>query len=77
MNHTTELEPISVSIEIASKATGLAGRTLYDWIYAGKLESVKVGGRRLVLWKSLKNLINSAERSRPRHPTGTRGAANG
>ena len=50
---------ISITLRQASKVSGLSVRKLYDLIAAGRLKSVTVGRRRLVLYKSLEELLNS------------------
>jgi len=54
----SEVEPISVTIPGAKKATGLGTTTLYSLINDGKLESFCIGRRRLITWASLKRLAN-------------------
>jgi len=49
---------ISITLRQASKVSGLSVRKLYDLIAAGRLKSVTVGRRRLVLYKSLEELLN-------------------
>ena len=49
---------ISITLRQASKVSGLRVRKLYDLIAAGRLKSVTVGRRRLVLYKSLEELLN-------------------
>ena len=49
---------ISITLRQASKVSGLSVRKLYDLIAAGRLKSVTVGRRRLVLYKSLGELLN-------------------
>ena len=48
---------LSVTLKQASEVSGLSIRKLYDLIAEGKLKSVRVGRRRLVLYKSLEELI--------------------
>jgi excisionase family DNA binding protein len=48
---------LSVTLRQASEISGLSIRKLYDLIAQGKLKSVSVGRRRLVLYKSLEELI--------------------
>lgn len=46
-----------MTIRQSREATGLSQRTLYDLITKGKLKSVKVGRRRLILYQSLEELL--------------------
>lgn len=48
---------ISHSIESASEATGIPKSTLWLYIKEGKLESYKVGRRRLIPHKALVRLV--------------------
>jgi excisionase family DNA binding protein len=48
---------LSVTIKQAVEATGLSVRKLYNLIAEGKLKSVPVGRRRLILWESLEELL--------------------
>ncbi len=48
---------ISLTLKQASEASGLSIRKLYDLIAEGKLKSVTVGRRRLILYRSLEELI--------------------
>jgi excisionase family DNA binding protein len=50
-------QKLSMTLKQAREATGLSVRTLYNLISAGKLQSVRVGRRRLILAKSLEELI--------------------
>lgn len=50
-------QKLSMTLKQANEATGLSIRKLYDLIAAGKLQSVRVGRRRLVLAKSLEELV--------------------
>ena len=55
---TTIVSPkISMTMRQASETTGLSVRKLYDLIGEGKLLSVTVGRRRLVIAKSLEELL--------------------
>jgi hypothetical protein len=49
--------PISLTLKGASEETGLSVRILYRLIAEGKLETRTIGRRRLILAKSLKDLI--------------------
>ncbi|KRA81622.1 helix-turn-helix domain-containing protein [Altererythrobacter sp. Root672] len=54
------MEPITITIADAKKATGLGVTTIYDLIGQGKLETVKVGRRTLVKTKSIRVLLGEA-----------------
>jgi len=54
----TELQrPISVTVRTARQITGLGRSTIYKLIASGKLESITIGRRRLIHYRSLKELI--------------------
>lgn len=54
------MDPITVTIADAKKATGLGVTTIYDLIGKGKLDTVKVGRRTLVTTKSIRALLGEA-----------------
>ncbi len=51
------MEPIALSIADAVKVSGLGKTTLYSAISDGRLETRKVGRKRLVLTSSLRRLV--------------------
>lgn len=55
------MEPIALSIAGAVKASGLGKTTLYEAIANGRLETRKVGRKRLVLTRSLREFIEGEE----------------
>jgi excisionase family DNA binding protein len=50
-------EPLAVTVQEASRITGLSNSTIYELMGAGKLRSEKVAGRRLIFFASLKELL--------------------
>lgn len=54
------MEPLTTTIEGAKKATGLGTTKIYELINSGKLNTVKVGRRRLVRTDSLRALVDAA-----------------
>lgn len=54
------MEPLTVTIDGAKKATGLGATKIYELISQGKLESVKVGRRTLVKTASIRALVEAA-----------------
>lgn len=52
------IEPLTVRIPTAVELTGLSRSRIYELIVSGDLEVVKVGRSTLVLYKSLKALID-------------------
>jgi excisionase family DNA binding protein len=51
------MEPIALTIPDAAKASGLGRTKVYELINAGLLRSKRVGGRRVVLVSSIKELL--------------------
>jgi excisionase family DNA binding protein len=54
------LQPEVTSIKTAMAETTLSRGTLYTLMREGKLKSVKIGGRRLIMRDSLRDLLASA-----------------
>jgi excisionase family DNA binding protein len=54
------MEPITCSIHDAAKAIGISRATVYNHLRDGKIEAVKVGGRRLVKIASIRRLVGEA-----------------
>jgi excisionase family DNA binding protein len=50
-------EPIAVTVDDAQHLTGLGSTKIYELIQQGKLRSVTVGRRRLILSESIKTLL--------------------
>jgi excisionase family DNA binding protein len=53
----TPVEKLAYRVDDASKASGLGRSKLYEEIKEGRLRSVKVGGRRLILHEDLEALL--------------------
>ena len=51
------MEPITVTIEGAKRATGLGHTKIYELIGSGKLQTVKIGRRTLVKTDSIRALV--------------------
>ena len=56
--------PQLVGVKEASRRLGLSTWTLYAWARTGRLESVRLGRRRLFATKDLEHLIAAARSSR-------------
>jgi excisionase family DNA binding protein len=52
-------EPLAVSILEAARLTSLCRSTIYELLKSGKLRSIKVGGRHLVDYGSIKDLMRT------------------
>jgi hypothetical protein len=59
--HTTPITPLTVSLPTAEMMSGLSRDTLRRRASDGALETVLVGGRRLVVVESLKKLLGIEE----------------
>jgi len=61
------MQKITVTLKQANEVSGLSNRKLYDLIAQQKLKSITVGRRRLILYKSLEELLTtqSLENGRP------------
>lgn len=53
------MEPITVTIEGAKRATGLGHTSVYKLIKQGKLQTVHVGRRTLVTVESIRALVSA------------------
>ncbi len=54
------MEPLTVTIDGAKKATGLGTTKIYELIAEKRLETVKIGRRTLVKTASIRALIEAA-----------------
>ena len=58
---TNGVKPITVTILAARKLSGLGTTTLWKQIKRGKLETVKVGRRTLIVYETLERLLTPAQ----------------
>jgi excisionase family DNA binding protein len=56
----TRVKKLTGTLREATHYTGLSRRHLYSLIGSGRLASVKVDKRRLVIWKSLEQVVSGA-----------------
>jgi len=54
------MEPICCSVLDAAKSIGVSRATIYNWMKEGRIETSRVGGRRLVKIESIKRLAEAA-----------------
>jgi excisionase family DNA binding protein len=59
----SEHEPLTVSIRTAATMLGIGRSTLYELLGADEIETIRVGGRRLVMVASLKAFVEAKRRS--------------
>jgi hypothetical protein len=55
--HVQSAEPLAVSVDETCRLGGFGPTTCWKLIAEGKLETTKIGRRRLVLYPSLKRLL--------------------
>jgi hypothetical protein len=53
-------EPLTITVQRAKDLSGLGSTTIFALLKEGKLRSVKVEGRRLILFASLKALLGAS-----------------
>lgn len=58
MQNTTNLKPVTVTVETALKLSGLGRTKLYQLIGQGVIKTITVGRRRLVIFSSLEEMAN-------------------
>jgi excisionase family DNA binding protein len=51
-------KPITVTVAMAKKFSGLGNTTIWALIKAGKLEAVRIGRRTLITYSSLESLLS-------------------
>ena len=56
---TAELKPLAVSVKLACKLFGVGNTTMWGLIKAGRVKTVSIGRRRLVVYASLEPLLTS------------------
>jgi hypothetical protein len=50
-------KPLAVSVKIACKIVGVGNTTMWSLIKAGRVKTVSIGRRRLVIYSSLESLL--------------------
>jgi excisionase family DNA binding protein len=59
---------LTVTVATARKLSGLGNTTIWALIKSGKLESICVGRRRLIVYRSLENLLSPEPCDSSQHP---------
>ncbi|MGC2409400.1 MAG: hypothetical protein WA441_05255 [Methyloceanibacter sp.] len=54
MTDTSTVEPVTVTVPVALRISGLGRTKFYELLANGEIESVRVGTRRLIVFASLK-----------------------
>jgi hypothetical protein len=70
INPVTELlveKPITVTVAVAKKLSGLGNTTIWSLIKNGTLETICVGRRRLILYRALEQLLTPAATNQSGH----------
>jgi excisionase family DNA binding protein len=57
----SELKPLTVTVRVAKKLTGLGHTTVYALIKDGTLRTTRVRGRRLIHFSSIEKLVGKDE----------------
>jgi excisionase family DNA binding protein len=57
MNNNKQMKPVTVTVENALRLSGLGRTKLYELMNQGRLKTVKIGRRRLVVFASLEALV--------------------
>jgi excisionase family DNA binding protein len=54
--HTNQ-KPVTITVQCAQAITGLGHTTIYELLKSGRLKSTTVGGRRLIFFDSIEELL--------------------
>jgi excisionase family DNA binding protein len=54
------MEPVTTTVKGAADALGVCPATIYNWMKEQRIETVRVGGRRLVKISSIRKLVGEA-----------------
>ena len=54
-----DMKPLCCSVSDAAKSIGVCRATIYNWMREGRIETSRVGGRRLVRIESVKRLVGA------------------
>lgn len=60
MSDTFSLDPVTVTVPVALRLSGLGRTKLYELLQSREIESVRVGKRRLIVFASLKARLTKA-----------------
>jgi len=53
------MKPLCCSVADAAKSIGVSRATVYNWMREGRIETSRIGGRRLVKIESVKRLVGA------------------
>lgn len=77
MTYQSDHDPLAVSILAAGAYLGVGRSTVYNLLATGRLDSIRIGRRRLVTSRSIAHLVErsrvapESETSAAEHPLGT------
>ena len=57
LNKNRDLKPLAVTVPVARQTIGLGNTKIWELIKEGKLQTVRVGGRTLVIYRSIEELL--------------------
>ena len=69
------LKPLTVSVKTAQQIIGVGNTTMYELIGDGRVESIKMGNKRLILFASLERLVTPSNSSQTSHNPAARATA--
>jgi hypothetical protein len=67
-----DLKPLTVTIAAARRISGLGNTTIWGLIRDGKLDTSRIGRRRLVVYQSLEKLLTSSAATVGSHKASSR-----
>lgn len=56
-------ETLAITVKRGTEILGIGPTKIYELIAAGAIESVKIGGRRLLVYESLKRLVDRSKQA--------------
>ncbi len=59
LGHGGSLKPLAVTVRQACEAIGVGRSALYELIKAGRVKTIKIGRRRLLIYASLEALVEA------------------
>jgi excisionase family DNA binding protein len=56
MDNSTTIQPLTVGVSEAGKLLGISPHTVRAWIYQGRLKSIHLGGRVMIVYEELRRV---------------------
>ena len=63
MEQNNKPEPLTVTVQEGERIIGIGHTKMYELINSGKIKTIKIGQRRLIVYSSLKALVSIKEES--------------